>query len=59
MLHHRLASHVVLLAKLAQGLPVPGTEPIQQLTPYRIGERAEDAVEAHVYKCNLWVTCFK
>ena len=47
VLRYRLSRHVLLLAKLAQRLAVPGTETIQQLPPHRIGKRAEYRIHAH------------
>src|SRR6185437_6838350 len=41
MLRHRLPRHVGPLAKLAQGLSVAGTEPVEQAPPRRIGEGLE------------------
>src|SRR5262249_42854861 len=58
MLHHRLACHVMPLAKLAQVLPIACMKPVEQLAPDRIGERLEHCIHAHgITICNLLVTC--
>src|ERR687887_525507 len=54
-----LTRHVVSLAQLAQGLPVPRMEAIQQSTPDRIGKRPEDCVHAHGRNMQLNDCIFK
>jgi hypothetical protein len=48
MLRYGLARHVVPFAMLAQHLPVPRLEAVQQLPPDRISKRPENRIHAHV-----------
>jgi hypothetical protein len=47
MLGDGLARHIAAGAKLAESLPVPGMEAVQQFAPRGIGKRLEDRIHAH------------
>src|SRR5439155_17615906 len=55
VLHHPEAGHVDALAQLAQRLPVPPEQPVQQLAPVGVGEGLEHVVHAPL--CDQMVTC--
>jgi hypothetical protein len=47
MLGHRLSRHVMSLAKLAQGLPVPRMEAVEKRSADWVGQRLEHCIHAH------------
>ena len=47
MLHDRLARYVVPLAEVAERLPVPCVEPVEEAATNGIGKRSEDTVHTH------------
>ncbi len=56
MLGHGLARHGEVLAQFAKGLPVAVVQPIEQLSPARIGQGFKDFVHC-LGLCNQMVAC--